>query len=86
MPETDRSHHRSFLLLLRYSKRNDAKPNNPIIETIMSPNSEFSMLLSVWKVSGESRGSAGGRGAEIRRVYALARKFTRSIRQAGSCS
>jgi hypothetical protein len=34
-------------LALRYSKMNEAKPNNPIIETIMIPNSELSMLISV---------------------------------------
>ncbi len=31
-------------LALRYSNTNEAKPNNPIIEMIMIPNSELSML------------------------------------------
>jgi hypothetical protein len=31
---------------LRYSKANEAKPNNPIIEMIMIPNSELCMLIS----------------------------------------
>jgi len=34
-------------LALKYSKANEAKPNNPIIEMIMIPNSELSMLISV---------------------------------------
>ncbi|WP_178113532.1 hypothetical protein [Pseudomonas sp. ANT_H12B] len=33
-------------LALKYSKINEAKPNNPIIEMIMIPNSELSMLIS----------------------------------------
>jgi hypothetical protein len=31
---------------LKYSKANEAKPNNPIIEMIMIPNSELCMLIS----------------------------------------
>ena len=34
-------------LALKYSKINEAKPNNPIIETIMIPNSELSMPISL---------------------------------------
>jgi hypothetical protein len=33
-------------LALKYSKINEAKPNNPIIEMIMIPNSELSMAIS----------------------------------------
>ncbi|VVO58302.1 hypothetical protein PS854_00658 [Pseudomonas fluorescens] len=33
---------------------NEAKPNNPIIEMIMIPNSELAMLISWRKVSRES--------------------------------
>jgi hypothetical protein len=36
----------SLYLALKYSKTNEAKPNNPIIEMIMIPNSELSMLIS----------------------------------------
>jgi hypothetical protein len=41
--------HRLFFLerrALKYSKANEAKPNNPIIEMIMIPNSELCMLIS----------------------------------------
>jgi hypothetical protein len=43
-------HHCGLLLFerlaLKYSKTNEAKPNNPINEMIMIPNSEFCMLIS----------------------------------------
>ena len=50
-PFFDRLEHHCGLLLferlaLKYSKTNEAKPNNPINEMIMIPNSEFCMLIS----------------------------------------
>jgi hypothetical protein len=36
----------SLCRALKYSKINEAKPNNPIIEMIMIPNSELSMSIS----------------------------------------
>lgn len=42
----DAERHLLRCLALKYSKINEAKPNNPIIEMIMIPNSELSMLIS----------------------------------------
>lgn len=51
VPFLDRPNHYGSLFFferraLKYSNANEAKPNNPIIEMIMIPNSELAMLIS----------------------------------------
>ncbi len=67
-------------LALKYSKTNEAKPNNPIIEMIMIPNSELSMLTSERTVSGESKASVVRLNAALRRLYWRVEIYTKTIR------
>ena len=64
---------------LKYSTANEAKPNNPIIEMIMIPNSELCMLISGRRVSRENKGSIAGLNAALRLLYSLAVIYTQKI-------
>lgn len=50
-----------------------------MIEMIMSPNSELSMLISVWKVSGQGRGVLDGIGVGLRILYWGTGIYTQAI-------
>jgi hypothetical protein len=73
-------------LALKYSKTNEAKPNNPIIEMIMIPNSELSMLISMRRVSPEDKTSIYGLNALLRLLYWRTPILTQNIRAAFSAA
>jgi len=66
-------------LALRYSKANEAKPNNPIIEMIMIPNSELSILISRRKVSRQNKRSVPGLNASLQLLYSHTNIYTQKI-------
>ena len=64
---------------LKYSKAKEAKPNNPINEMIMIPNSELCMLISRRRMSRENKGTVAGLNAALRLLYSLAVIYTQKI-------